>query len=141
MARKVAADAIGNGYDPAVARSFIDKIEAEIANRDSEKATFASRCRAINETINMHFEEARAAHGIPKKALKTILALRAAEKRKASLVEKLAGGDAESFDILAESLGDFASLPLGYAAVREAREKEVTERNSAALAALSAHGR
>lgn len=139
MARKVANDAVGNGFDPAIVRSFIDKIEAEHAALESERGVYMARCKSIRETIAMHVEEAKSAHGIPRKALKTVLDLRAAERRKEALVEKLAGGDGETFDILATSLGDFASLPLGYAALRDAKMKDAAAKNSAALASLAAY--
>lgn len=139
MARKVASDAVGNGFDPKVVQDVIEKIEAEIANKESERGVYMARCKSINETIEMLYDEAKGVHGLAKKGLKTIIGLRAMDRRKEALVEKLAGGDAEEFDIIAESLGDFASLPLGHAATRAEQFKDKTEKNTAALAALASY--
>lgn len=121
MARRVtAADArIGNGYDGEKLKAYIGKIEGYFADMESEKGAYMRRCRSIRDSINVVYEEAKAL-GIPKKVLKAHIDLRKLEGKKEAIVANLDGDDAESFEMMADALGDFATLPLGQAALKRA---------------------
>lgn len=122
MAKRVtAADAanISNGYDGEKLKAYIGKIEGYFADMDSEKGAYMRRCKSIRESIAVVYEEAKAL-GIPKKVLKAHVDLRKLEGKKEDIVAKLDGDDAETFEMMADALGDFATLPLGQAAMKRA---------------------
>lgn len=136
MAKRVrAADAaaVGNGYDGEKLRSYISKIEGYFADMESEKGSYMRRCKSIRESIDVVFEEAKAL-GIPKKVLKAHVELRKLEGKKEAIVAKLDGDDAETFEVMADALGDFATLPLGMAAIRRT---EADPADAAALESLN----
>ena len=76
-----------------------------------------NRCQKIRGSMDVVYEEAKAL-GIPKKVLKAHVDLRRLEAKKAKLVEKLTDEEVDDFQAMADALGDFATLPLGMAAVR-----------------------
>lgn len=118
MAKRVkASDAahISNGYDGDKLKGYIEKIEGYFAEIESSKAAHMNRCQKIRGSMDVVFEEAKAL-GIPKKVLKAHVDLRMLERRKEAVVEKLGEEDADTFEMIADALGDFATLPLGQAA-------------------------
>lgn len=122
MAKRVtAADAQrgSNGYDSDELKALIGQIESFHGDLESEKGSYMRRCKDIRDGIDEVYAEAKN-KGISKKALKTHIDLRKLEARKAVLVGKLEDGDGDSFDKMAEALGDFAKLPLGAAAMARA---------------------
>jgi Uncharacterized protein conserved in bacteria (DUF2312). len=137
MARRVkASDAarISNGYDGEKVRAYVSKIEGYFADMESEKGAYMRRCKSIRESIDVVYEEAKAL-GIPKKVLKAHVDLRKLEGKKEAIVAKLQDDDAETFEVIADALGDFAMLPLGQAALR--RVNDTAEADAEALASLS----
>lgn len=142
MAKKPkAAKAGANDFDGEKAASFIRKIEAFKADMASEQGAYMARCRAIRESINVVYTEADAL-GFPRKELKTHVDLRALEVRKRNLVSKLEDAQIDTFERLAESLGDFAALPLGAATVqREAAVRDADPEDGRALDNLLDAGR
>lgn len=136
MAKRVkGADAskTGNGYDGDKLRGYIGKIEELFADMESEKGAYMSRCKSIRGSMDVVFEEAKAL-GIPKKVLKAHVDLRLLEVKKRKVVEKLGDDDAETFEAMADALGDFATLPLGQAAVKRS---QTTTADRDALATLN----
>lgn len=121
MAKRVtAADAAGsNGFDGEKLQGYIAKIESYFADMESEKGAYMRRCKSIRGSIDVVYEEAKAL-GIPKKVLKAHVDLRKLEARKEALVANLDGDDAETFEMISDVLGDFATLPLGKAALQRA---------------------
>lgn len=132
--RAKAADAAikANGYDGKTAQAFVRKIEDHLAEIESSKGAHMNRCQKIRGSIDVVYEEAKAL-GIPKKVLRAHVDLRGLEKRKAGIVEKLNDDEAETFEAIADALGEFATLPLGMAALRNA---EASDEDAAALASL-----
>lgn len=136
MAKRVkAADAANatNGFDGDKLKGYIGKIEGYFADMESEKGAYMRRCKSIRESMDVVFEEAKAL-GIPKKVLKAHVDLRKLENKKEALVAKLDGDDAETFEMMADALGDFATLPLGMAAMERAHGAD--EADKAALDSL-----
>ena len=74
--------------------------------------------------------------GIPVKVLMAHKRLRDLERQKAKVVERLEDEDAESFEQVADALGEFAMLPLGMAALAEARRKDASAPDEEATEAL-----
>lgn len=136
MAKRVkAADAAtaSNGYDGDKLKGYIGKIEGYFDEMESSKASHMNRCRQVRGSMDVVYEEAKAL-GIPKKVLKAHVDLRLLERRKAAVVEKLGDDDAETFEMMADALGDFATLPLGAAAMKRAQTD--IEADKAALDSL-----
>lgn len=126
MAKRVkASDAahISNGYDGDKLKGYIEKIEGYLAEIESSKASHMNRCQKIRGSMDVVFEEAKAL-GIPKKVLKAHVDLRMLERRKEAVVEKLGEEDADTFEMIADALGDFATLPLGQSAMQRTTASE-----------------
>lgn len=120
MAKRVRASDLArssNGYDGEKLKNYIGKIEGYSDEIESSKAQHMNRCRHIRGSMDVVFEEAKAL-GIPKKVLKAHVDLRLLERKKRNVVEKLGDDDVETFEAMADALGDFATLPLGEAAVK-----------------------
>jgi len=114
--RATAADAVrSNGYDSQQLKGFIEKIEGYFAEIESAKAVYMKRSRDIRESISIVYEEAKAL-GIPKKELKAFVDARKLEEKKARILERFE--DTSELEAMAEALGDFATLPLGMAALK-----------------------
>lgn len=109
-----------NGYNGEALAGYIRKIESLFADMASEQGAYMRRCQDIRGSIGVVYTEAKAL-GIPQKVLKAHVDLRKLEEKKLALVEAFEGEDAETFEQIAEALGDFAALPLGFAAVEKAR--------------------
>lgn len=112
----------GNGYDGDQLREFIEKIEEHFGEIESSKGQHMKRCREIRGSIDVVYEEAKA-QGIPMKVLKAQVDLRRLEAKKTKIVEKLDDEEAETFEQVAEALGEFAALPLGQAALRRVADQ------------------
>lgn len=119
MAKRVTAkDAtVGNGFDGEKLRSYIEKIEGYFDEMESSKATHMNRCRQIRGSMDVVYDEAKAL-GIPRKILKAHVDLRNLERKKSAVVEKMDDEAVETFELTADALGDFATLPLGMAAMK-----------------------
>lgn len=133
MAKRVKASdpALTNGYDGDKLRAYIEKLEGYQGDIESEKGSYMQRCKNIRDSMDVVYEEAKAL-GIPKKVLKAHVALRELERKKGMIVDKLSDDDAESFEIAADALGDFATLPLG----EYAKKGRVDKADLAALDSL-----
>lgn len=122
MAKRVkGSDAaqISNGFDGDKVKSFVNQIEAFLTDLESEKGSYMRKCKGIRDSMEEVFDSAKNA-GIPKKVLKAHIDLRKLEAKKRTLVDRLDGDDADTFEMVSEALGDFATLPLGMAAIRQA---------------------
>lgn len=119
MAKRVTAAGLGrgNGYDGDKLRAYVERIESLFEEIESSKGAHMNRCQKIRGSMEVVYEEAKAL-GIPKKVLKAHVDLRRLEAKKAKLVEKLTDEEVDDFQAMADALGDFATLPLGMAAVR-----------------------
>lgn len=109
----------GNGFDPAIAGSFVNRIENLYSDIATEKSEFMTRCKSIHGDIKEVLTEAKNA-GIPKKALRNVVKQRALLNKVEDIRNDLEGDDQDSFDQLVIALGKFADTGLGAAAVQAA---------------------
>lgn len=123
----MAAAAHGNGLDPKRTKECVDRIEALAERKQTLHMTYMQECAVINEDIGDVYEEAKTAWGIPKKALKTVIKVRATERKLEAMRDDLETEDQESFDQIRHALGDLADTPLGGAALSGAGEGDEGE--------------
>lgn len=109
----------GNGFDPAIAQGFVQRVENLHSNLATEKSEFMTRCKVIHSDIKEVMTEAKNA-GIPKKALKNVVKHRALLNKAEDVRNDLEGEDQDSFDQLLHALGSFAETGLGEAALKAA---------------------
>lgn len=112
----------GNGFDPERTKQCIDRIEAVLADIESIKGSAMAKCREKHDEIAEIYEEAKTAWGIPKRALKAVVKVRAAERKLKAMREGLEDDDQDSFDQIRHAIGDLADTPLGQAALDAAKK-------------------
>jgi len=118
MARK--SKQVTNGYDRKLLEGYLVEIDAADEHLDVLRSQYMSKCKVPRADIAGVFEAAKEA-GIPMRAFKTIVMNRRLDRRQAANVAKLEAEDADNYDSLVASLGDFIDLPLGQAAAGRAR--------------------
>lgn len=110
----------GNGYDKQVLQSVMKRIEGCFTDLLSERGAYMNRCRGIREGITAAYDDAKAA-GIPKKELRLLVKNRERERKIIESIAELEADERQTYEVIQESLGDFANLPLGAAALDRAR--------------------
>lgn len=110
---------LSNGYDPDLVKSYTDRIfnlDDEIA---TEKSKYMNAVKNIREDINSVFQEAKK-DGLPLKAMKSVVKSIKLERKVAKARDDLDPEIQDEFDLLKVALGDYASTPLGGAALAAA---------------------
>lgn len=110
-----------NGFDPEQLKGFIDRIENCETEIGSTMGAAMRECKTLRDDIKEIKTEAKD-KGIPVKALNAELKLRALDRDKAKVVAGLDEEAADSLEAIQHALGDFASMPLGEAAVKAAKD-------------------
>lgn len=100
-------------------REYIEEIEEIKDEIDSETGAFMKRVKDKKSEIKNLIADAKN-EGIPTKALRAELKLREFDRKKDKVVAGLEESDADELEMIRDALGDFASLPLGDAALRRA---------------------
>lgn len=118
MARK--SKQVTNGYDRKLLEGYLVEIDAADEQLDTLRSQYMNKCKVPRADIAGVFEAAKEA-GIPVHAFKAIVKNRRLERRQAANVAALEADDADNYDSLVASLGDFIDLPLGQAAAGRAR--------------------
>lgn len=108
-----------NGFDQDKLKGYIDRVENIKSEIASETGAFMKGIRELKDDIKDILTEAKD-QGVPMKALKAELKLRDLDREKDKVVAGLEDDDAESLEQIREALGEFASLPLGRAALERA---------------------
>ena len=111
-----------NGYDQTTVKRFVSEIERCDEQIRSIKAENAARCKGVMENKKDIYDAARNA-GLPKSALRAVIAVREMERRVKEARAKLEDDGQDSFDMIRHALGDFGDLPLGAAALNKAAER------------------
>lgn len=115
-----AATPKSNGYDRDQLKSYLDRIDNVHAEIASTMGAAMRECKTLRDDIKDIYAEAKD-KGIPMKAMKAEVKLRALDRDKAKVVAGLDEDDADSLERIQEALGDFASMPLGEAALKAAK--------------------
>lgn len=113
-----------NGFDGKKLKGFVDRIANRKDEIKSVMGTAMRECKSIREDIKEIYSEAKDA-GVPVAALKAEVKLRELDAEKEKVVAGLEAEDADSLEMIREALGDYASLPLGRAAVDAAEARGV----------------
>lgn len=98
---------------------FVERIENLNDDLASERGEYMVKAKAINEDKKTVLDDAKAA-GFTKATIKAIVKARELERKATAAREDLDMSDRETFDSIRHSLGDFAELPLGQAAMDQA---------------------
>ena len=101
-----------NTIDPALTKSFVERVENLHADLDSEREAYMAKCKVIREDITEVYAEAKA-EGLSKKALKATVKRRELEAKAQALANGLEPDDVTAYEQMVEALGDLATLPLG----------------------------
>jgi hypothetical protein len=109
-----------NGPDDEDVRAAVTNIEAHYADLASERGSYMLKCRRIREAMAADYERA-GDQGISKKLLKLIVKERDLSRKIDDLVTDLEPDERSELEMLMEKLGDFATLPLGQAAIATAK--------------------
>lgn len=120
MARE--AKPAGNGFNVELLKGFIGRVENLEEEIASTMGTAMRECKTLRDDIKEVLIEAKD-NGIPVKALKAELRLRKLDRDKAKVVAGLEQDDADTLELIQEALGDFASSPLGAAALKAAEAR------------------
>lgn len=123
MAKQAKEAAKANSISDDQIADFIKRIETENRAMESQKAKHMSACKGIRETINGIKQEAKEA-GLPKAALNAALKRRALRQKFEAARENLENEMHADVDRIEKALGDYASTPLGAAAVANEAEPE-----------------
>lgn len=107
----------GNGYDPEVVSSYVDRCENLDAEIEKHHMAYMREKQILLKDKKDVIDEAKDAHGIPKKELRHILKERAMRRRLESLDDDLEPDQVDTVDQLRQALGMLDGLPLGDAAV------------------------
>ncbi len=116
MAKK--ANEAVNSPESDDVQAAVRNIEDHYADLASERGSYMLKCRRIRESMAADYERA-GNQGISKKLLKLIVKERELERRIDALALDLENDERSELEMLMEKLGDFATLPLGIAAVEK----------------------
>jgi uncharacterized protein (UPF0335 family) len=114
-----AAPGKSNAFDPKHVRFAVESIESLKADIATVMAEALNECRSIHQQIKHVYQDAKGEHGIPKKALKSVIKARELERKAQAVREDLEDDVQDEHDMLRHALGDLADLPLGRAALGE----------------------
>ena len=95
---------------------FVERIEALNDDLESEKGEYMARAKSIREDIKNVLGDAKDA-GFTKATIRGVVKARALDAKAKAAYEDLDIADRDTFDSIRHSLGDYADLPLGKAAV------------------------
>jgi hypothetical protein len=105
-----------NDFDPVVVNHLLAKIDGLDKDKSSEHASYMSKVRNILESQKAVYDEGKAA-GIPAKELRTLVKIRHAERKAASLYEELEPDQQHILAMLAAT-EKVADLPLWRASAK-----------------------
>jgi hypothetical protein len=109
-----------NGFDPDVLNSHlkvIDEADTELASLLGE---YRASCRGPRGRIKNMWAMAKE-QGLNINALREVVALHRAQRKLDKNLAELERDDADDFDAMVRSLGEFGDTPLGAAALNRAR--------------------
>jgi hypothetical protein len=123
LARKMSDTSVSetrNGFDADKLIEAVKAIEGQNDGLLKERMAYMSACKPYHQAIRDIIKSAKKADNIPTKELKLVIEKRELDRKKAALTEDLDLEEKANYHQMLEKLGDFASLPLGAAAVAAA---------------------
>lgn len=105
-----------NWCDPEKLKGFVGEIEGLHEQRASAHSVYMDECKGIKEQEGEVYLTAKAA-GVPKRALRSVIQVRAAERRAENIRAKLTAATQNEHDQIRHAIGDLADTPLGQAAL------------------------
>ncbi len=117
-----------NGPTKEETEEVVATIEGYMADLQSVKSLYMSRCKPIHEAIKDAIQDAVDTKGFDKKALKIGVKQREYLKKMEKLENELDQVTQQALDRLQLQLGTFADSPLGRAAMEEARTQTAPRR-------------
>ena len=121
----MAAAQHGNGPNPERTKECVARIEAIADRKEAAHMAYMRECSVFAEDTKAVYEEAKTAWGINRRALKTVVKVRAAERRVEAMRDALEGDEQETFDQIRHALGDLADTPLGRSATGEDDDEDL----------------
>jgi uncharacterized protein (UPF0335 family) len=115
-----------NGLNKEDVRSAVAAIEGFKRDLESEKGAYMNRCRGIRDSITAAYDDAKE-HGVPKKALRTVIKFRERDRKNAEDRAALEQDDLNSVEMVEAALGDFGDTPLGAATLDRARRGQALD--------------
>ncbi|GGC90604.1 hypothetical protein [Chelatococcus reniformis] len=97
----------------------IERLQTEMRSKQAEHMAWNKKQR---ELINGYYDRAKDS-GIPKKELKTVVAIRELERKAKKKRDDLEPEQQDTVDMIRSAIGDLADLPLGQAAVDRAEKR------------------
>ena len=116
MAAKEKTNPGNNGYDPERVKQAIkacEDLQTEIATIKSEMML---KCKDKHSEIKDIIDDAKASHGIPKRALRQVLKIHALELKAQRARDDQEPETQDAIDLLRAANEDFAETELGQAA-------------------------
>lgn len=110
-----------NGPTQEETEEVVHQIEGYMADLQSEKSLYMSRCKPIHEAIKDTIEDAVRTKGFDKKALKIGVKQREFLRKMEKLENELDEVTQTALERLQAHLGTFADSPLGRAAMDQAK--------------------
>jgi hypothetical protein len=121
-------DPTSNGPNQEETEAVVAQIEGYMADLQSEKALYMSRCKPLHEAIKDTIEDAVKTKGFDKKALRIGVKQREYLRKMEKLENELDQVTQNALDRLQAHLGTFADSPLGKAAMDAARDASTPKR-------------
>jgi uncharacterized protein (UPF0335 family) len=113
----------GNGYNKQLLQALLSEIDDADDRLASLKGEYMANCQPVREDIAAVFQQAKD-KGVGVKAFRILVSNHRLEKSKRRNEQKLDLDQRADYEQMREALGVLAELPLGEAALREARPVE-----------------
>ncbi|MBI1234739.1 MAG: hypothetical protein GC208_09585 [Alphaproteobacteria bacterium] len=121
----------GNGYDLSVVSEIVGRHEELDAECESIMGKARRECQSRRADQKELLQDAEDAHGIPKKVLRAELRIRKQERKLQKTKDEIDDEIVDDVLNLHDQLGEYASTPLGAAAVKKAEASEAATQEAA----------
>ena len=119
----------GNGYPKSVVQGFVKEIEALDAEKQDLHMKNMQKCAKLNEQKGEIYDAAKE-KGIPRKALRAVIKVRATEAKAEKMRDDLEEDEQDQFDLLRLALGDLEDTDLGKAAMARMAARAEEEKSA-----------
>ena len=119
----MAARAGNNPYPQRLVKEFVKELEDLEAEKVKLHMAYMAKCAKINEQKNDVLDTFKE-KGLPKKAMKKVVQIRAAEEKARKMRDDLETEEQDQVDLLRQQLGDLQDTELGAAALARMAERQ-----------------